>query len=186
MPVFYAIGGPNGSGKTTFMKSFFDDNIPVLRPDDLAFQDPFSLQITIQEQLNSLADGQTDFAFEHNFHTDSSYRYFDWAKTQGYRTKLIYLAISNIQICLDRVNERFVSGRGHFVDKTTIKQRYKDSLFNLKTNLKRVDEVVIIDNTNITAPQPCLVFKNGMIESINGCPEWLLAHFKYQLRFYKN
>ena len=183
MPVFYAIGGPNGSGKTTFMKSFFDAHIAVLRPDELPQQDPFSLQVTVQERLNALADKQSDFAFEHNFHTGASYRYFDWAKKHGYRTKLIYLAMSNIQICLDRVNERFMSGRGHFVDEITIKQRYRDSLFHLKTNLNRVDEVIVIDNTNFVPANPCLIFKNGTVEITDNCPEWLLTHFKYQLRF---
>ncbi len=57
-------------------------------------------------------------------------------KKQGYQTKLIYLAISDVEICLSRVNERFISGRGHNVDEATIYQRYKDSLFHLETNLK--------------------------------------------------
>ena len=165
------------------MKSFFDHNIAVLRPDDLPVQDPFSLQNTIQNELNALAATQLDFVFGHNFHTESSYRYFYWAKRQGYQTKLIYLAIANVQICLDRVNERFISGRGHFVDETTIKQRYQDSLFNLKTNLKRIEEVVIIDNTDLSAPRPCLVFKNGIVVTNDNCPQWLLNHFKYQLLF---
>jgi predicted ABC-type ATPase len=91
MPIFYAIGGPNGSGKTTFMKSFFDNNISVLRPDDLMIADPFSLQEAIQFHLQDLASTQQDFAFEHNFHTSTSYRYFDWAKKQGYQTKLLGL-----------------------------------------------------------------------------------------------
>jgi predicted ABC-type ATPase len=183
MPIFYAIGGPNGSGKTTFMKSFFDNNISVLRPDDLMIADPFSLQEAIQFHLQDLASTQQDFAFEHNFHTSTSYRYFDWAKKQGYQTKLIYLAISDVEICLSRVNERFISGRGHNVDEATIYQRYKDSLFHLKTNLKRVDEVIIIDNTNFTNPSPSLIFKEGSLDVNNDAPSWLIDTFKYQLKF---
>jgi predicted ABC-type ATPase len=183
MPIFYAIGGPNGSEKTTFMKSFFDNNIPVIRPDDLMIADPFSLQEAIQYYLQDLANTQQDFAFEHNFHTNSSYKYFDWATKQGYGTKLIYLAISDVEICLSRVNERFISGRGHYVDEATIHQRYKDSLFNLKTNLKRVDEIIVIDNTNIKSPTPSLIFKKGLLEISNNAPLWLIDAFKYQLKF---
>ncbi len=183
MPIFYAIGGPNGSGKTTFMKSLFDGSIPVLRPDDFAVSDPFSLQELIQLHLKQLAETQQDFAFEHNFHTSTSYRYFDWAKKQGYQTKLIYLAISDVQICLDRVNERFISGRGHYVDEITIKQRFQDSLFNLKTNLNKVDEIIIIDNSGFIPPSPCLIFKNGILQTNQNAPLWLIEFFKYQMRF---
>lgn len=183
MPVFYAIGGPNGSGKTTFMKSFFDKSIPTLRPDDLLITDPFSLQEAIQYHLQNLANTQQDFAFEHNFHTSTSYRYFDWATKHGYQTKLIYLAISDVEICLSRVNERFISGRGHNVDEATIHQRYKDSLFHLKTNLKKVDEVIVIDNTNFTSPKPSLIFKKGHLETCDDAPKWLINTFKYQLKF---
>lgn len=183
MPIFYAIGGPNGSGKTTFMKSFFDNKISVLRPDDLMIADPFSLQEAIQHHLQDLANTQQDFAFEHNFHTSTSYNYFNWAKRHGYLTKLIYLAISDVEICLSRVNERFISGRGHNVDETTIQQRYKDSLFHLKTNLKRVDEIIVIDNTNLTSPIPSLIFKNGHLDTNNDAPTRLINTFKYQLKF---
>jgi predicted ABC-type ATPase len=183
MPIFYAIGGPNGSGKTTFMKSFFDGSIPILRPDDFAISDPFLLQEVIQVHLKQLAETQQDFAFEHNFHTSTSYRYFDWAKKQGSQTKLIYLAISNVQVCLDRVNERFISGRGHYVDEITIKQRYQDSLFHLKTNLRKVDEVIIIDNSDFTPPNPCLIFKDGILQTSQNAPHWLIEHFKYQIKF---
>jgi predicted ABC-type ATPase len=126
-------------------------------------------------------NNQESFAFEHNFHTQSSYRYFDWIRKQGYQTRLLFLAIADVQICLDRVNERFVSGRGHFIDEPTIRQRYQDSLFNLKINLKRVDEVAIIDNTNLISPRPCLVFKNGSLVVTNDPPTWIIDHFKYYL-----
>ena len=175
MPVFYAIGEPNGSGKTTFMKSFFDDKIPALRPDDLGIPDPFYLQEVIQQHFRAFVANQQSFAFEHNFHTQGSYKYFDWVSKQGYETQLIFLAIADVQICLDRVNERFISGRGHFVDEVTIRQRYHDGLFNLKINLKRIDQVTIIDNTGFAPPKPCLVFKNGKLTLNDNPPSWLKA-----------
>ena len=181
MSVFYAIGGPNGAGKTTFMKSFFDDKIPVLRPDDLGIDNPFDIQEVIQQHLRAFAANRQSFAFEHNFHTQSSYRYFDWAKKKGYQTRLLFLAIADVQICLDRVNERFISGRGHFVDEVTIRQRYQDSLFNLRVNLKNIDEVAIIDNTNFAPPKPCLVFKSGHLSVIDSPPTWLTEYLKSYL-----
>lgn len=180
-PVFYLIAGPNGAGKTVFTKVYFQGE--VIRPDDLVktphyqLTETLTLQAVVDKKMSDALQSGRSFAFEHNLHTATILSRVEKAKTAGYQTMLIYLAVEKVEMCIKRVQSRFEAGQrakrgenidtlftGHIVEEAEIRRRYRDSLSTLKTNMKAFDQGVILDNTNpLQRPIPILTFTQGLL-----------------------
>lgn len=134
------IAGPNGAGKTTFAREFLPNeaNCPIFINADLiaAGLAPFapetmaikSARIMLAEIKSNVQAGNS-FAFE----TTLSGKYYAtqislWQKL-GYKVKLIFLALPDAEMAIQRVAVRVASG-GHNIPKETIKRRFEKGLYN--------------------------------------------------------
>jgi predicted ABC-type ATPase len=65
-------------------------------------------------------------------------------KQNGYDTSMIYMALNDVELSIDRVKRRVSTG-GHFVDEASIRYNYEEGLKNLEYFSGRFDNLEIID-----------------------------------------
>ena len=157
MPNCYIIAGPNGAGKTTFAEEYLPkegDCIHFVNADLIAKGiSPFDPELgsiaagrILLERVNDLVDRREDFAFETTLSGEGmKERIKNW-KDQGYRIKLIFLKLPNVETAKARVRNRVLEG-GHNVPKATIERRFERGLQQIDKYKKIVDEWAIYDNS---------------------------------------
>ena len=157
MPNCYIIAGPNGAGKTTFAEVYLPnegDCIHFVNADLIAKGispfDPELGSITagriLLERVNDLVGRREDFAFETTLSGEGmKERIKNW-KDQGYRIKLIFLKLPNVETAKARVRNIVLEG-GHNVLAATIERRFERGLQQIDNYKKIVDEWVIYDNS---------------------------------------
>lgn len=137
------IAGPNGAGKTTFARQFLPNEAgcPTFVNADLiaAGLSPFNPeQAAIKagrlmlEQLAEHAQRGEDFAFETTLSGRAYLRMIRQWRQQGYRVKLIFLALDRPEEAIARVTQRVAQG-GHFVPDELVRRRFAAGLRNCKT-----------------------------------------------------
>lgn len=166
MPTLFIIAGPNGSGKSFFSKLLLQ---PLTSTETISFDfdvvkdnfwkmfdyDPLvedgviekSISEFDREIFNSI-ELQKDFSFQSNFHDPVIFETIEKFKSKGFFTHLIYLYVDQINKLEERVKFRYEFKYLHFVDKNTIKSRYKKGLKLLNENHHRFDELSIFDNSS--------------------------------------
>ncbi|MDB5802338.1 MAG: hypothetical protein JWL63_3277 [Rhodocyclales bacterium] len=151
------IAGPNGAGKTTFAREFLpqEAHCPVFINADLiaAGLSPFSPEavavkagrIMLKEIAEKLAAEQS-FAFETTLAGLSYARQIpDW-RTRGYRVKLFFLSLPNVDVAISRVAARVAQG-GHDIPADVIRRRFASGLHNFNATYKSlVDDWMLYDN----------------------------------------
>ncbi len=89
----------------------------------------------------------------------------DKAHKNGFEVTLLYVALRDENLAIQRVNERVQKG-GHGVPVATIKKRYQQSKHNLPLVAFKSDKVMIYDNsekfTSVYAREKGQVFKNDL------------------------
>ena len=173
----YIIAGPNGSGKTTFVKKFLPDYAKCLNfvnADLIASGlSPFSPDVAaikagrlMLEQIYEYADKGVDFAFETTLAGRSYVKLLKDLKNKGYKIHLYFLWVSNVKLAINRIAERVQIG-GHDVPKETVRRRFSRGLHNLvDLYMPLLDSWIIFDNSTDT---PCVIAKEegGMMTVIN-------------------
>jgi len=82
-------------------------------------------------------------------------------QSQGYRLKLIFLSLPNVELAISRVAARVAQG-GHDVPEDVIRRRFHSGLRNFNEIYKRiVDEWILYDNS---APAPLILEHGGKLE----------------------
>lgn len=160
MSKLYIIGGPNGAGKTTasmeYLKSDLDclefvnaDNIAVgISP----FQ-PEKVAVTagkiMLNRINELIESNVNFAIESTLSSKLLLDKIRKAKANNYEVILLFYWLSSVEIAIERVKSRVLSG-GHDIPKSDIIRRYQRGLDNLLSiYMIAVDYCVIIDNSEL-------------------------------------
>lgn len=93
-------------------------------------------------------DKECTFAFETTLDTKSYKSKIIEAKAKGYKVKLLFFWLQNVNLACERVRTRVLEG-GHNIPTETIKRRYTRGIKNLfEIYLPIVDEVLIFDNSN--------------------------------------
>lgn len=95
-----------------------------------------------------------------------------WAKSAGYRTLLIYVALGEPELHIDRVRLRVAQG-GHDIADADIRRRYFRSLARAPEAIRLADETVVLDNAG---PEPArvLMLQSGQITWRSASlPEWV-------------
>jgi predicted ABC-type ATPase len=146
MPLCIVIGGPNGSGKTTFARQYLPLEGGVLRfinTDEIARGlSPFAPEIAtrsasriaIQEMQRSAASGR-DFAIESTLSGRTHALFLRQWKAAGYKIELAYLRIDVPELAVMRVAMRVKQG-GHSVPEPTIRRRVGRSWQNFNNIYK--------------------------------------------------
>lgn len=114
---------------------------------------------------------QISFSMESTLSGNSILQRIKKAKENSFYVRLNYVGVNSVSINIDRVKARVANG-GHFIDETTIRNRYDISLQNLIKILPLCDEVFIYDNSE---ELPNLVFHlkgNKLTQWLDLLPEW--------------
>lgn len=161
-PSFIVIAGPNGAGKSTTSKDILEPHkIEAFDWDqefnkqwktfgfDLAVMEGVreSINIKFQLHLNQAFSKKLSVAYETNFHSAYNIDLAKKARSQGYQTALYFLALSNPEIAIRRVEERVQKG-GHSVSESTIRERFTKGLEILdKKALQFYDQISVYNSS---------------------------------------
>jgi len=153
------IAGPNGSGKTTFARTFLPKEAGFLRfiNADLiaAGLSPFSPEeMAIRagrlmlEEIASCVSHAESFAFETTLSGLGWQQHIrDWQQA-GYQIILCFLSLSSVDLAILRVAERVRQG-GHNIDETVIRRRFNSGLNNFEHYYQRcVNKWIFYDNSS--------------------------------------
>ena len=134
-PRCIVIAGPNGAGKTTFAKEFLPKEAGVVHfvnadliASGLSPLDPNLAGRTagrlVLEELDRLAHGRKDFAFESTLSGRTYVQRLKNVKLAGYRIEIIFLCLPSPQVALRRVAMRVRQG-GHDVPRHEVVRRFE-------------------------------------------------------------
>jgi len=158
------IAGPNGAGKTTFAREFLvrEATCPSFVNADLiaAGLSPFNPEQAalragrlMLEEIKKYVGRRESFAFETTLSGRLYARYIPEWKGIGYRIKLIFLSLPDVEFAMNRVRIRVVQG-GHHVDDAVIRRRF-DKGWNHFHNIYKdlVDVWTLYDSSGATPQQ---------------------------------
>ncbi|MFC2352897.1 zeta toxin family protein [Eikenella halliae] len=160
LAIFYC--GTNGAGKST-LRGFNRDAVQiVIDSDHIAMKinpaSPRSADFEAGKKAISLfrfaLQNRVSFSMESTMSGRSILQRIKAAKEEGFYVRLNYIAVDSVDINIHRVAARVRNG-GHFIDESTIRQRFKRSRENLLPALPFCDEVFVYDNST---DKPELVF----------------------------
>lgn len=94
------------------------------------------------------------------------------AKRAGFRTHLIYVAMDDPELHIERVRLRASQG-GHDIPDSDIRRRYGRSLLRAPEAMRLADETVVLDNSGLR-PEAMLMLKAGRIVwRASSVPRWV-------------
>jgi len=163
----YIIAGPNGSGKTTFAKTFLPEYAKCNRfiNADLisAGLSPFSPQQAaiksgklVLEQIKEYSKNGVDFGFETTMSGVTYLKYFKMFKEKGYKINIFFLWIPGSQLAVARVKDRVAQG-GHNVPVKDIKRRFERSTEKFFKQYRLLADRWILFNN--AGPKPKIIAK---------------------------
>jgi len=153
------IAGPNGAGKTTFATEFLphEASCPIFVNADLiaAGISPFRSELVAVEaarlmlkQIKSHVIKGESFAFETTLSGRSYMRSIKQWQGLGYKVKLFFLQLPNVEFAQARVKQRVLEG-GHFVADDVIERRFQKGRKNFYALYQPiVDEWAIYDTSS--------------------------------------
>ena len=191
-PCLYIIAGPNGAGKSLNSEKLLPPGLPSFDFDKtvLAFYDSDKSDHELKfdfaykkatdlfkKEITKAIENYSDFAYETNFFTDNCMHWPNKFKAKRFKTKILFLALQDIDISKRRVDIR-VKMKGHFVPEKQIEERYKGSLNKANKHFKNFDSFTLIDATGKSI-KPILSIENGKVTSIvKLIPDYLKDLFK--------
>lgn len=159
------IAGPNGAGRTTFAREFLpvDAACPIFVNADLiaAGLAPFAPETAAVQagrlMLRELArhfSARESFAFETTLSGRGYLHHIRTWQVAGYRVKLIFLQLDNVDEAIARVAQRVRQG-GHDIPEATIRRRFAAGREHFeRLYAPQVDAWALYDNSG---PQPVLL-----------------------------
>jgi predicted ABC-type ATPase len=173
MKTLEIVGGPNGSGKTTFAEIILGKRKSSLYVNSDSIARGFTIngneyamfeagRIMLEIIKRYLKEGRS-FGFETTMSGKIWSSYIHQAKQQGYRIVMYFVYVNSIALSFKRIQTRVKYG-GHFVDKKIVKRRFKKTFSNfIKLYAPLADEWHIIDNSNNPVE---IAYKTQNIEKI--------------------
>jgi predicted ABC-type ATPase len=132
------ICGPNGSGKTTFAKSFLEsEKFMFLNADEitkeLKLEDKKGKNYTTGREyflkLESLLKDNKSIIIESTLSGVSLSKHVRSIKKKGYSVKIIFVMLNNPYQCIERIKHRVKSG-GHHVPDVDVVRRFERGINN--------------------------------------------------------
>ena len=182
MPTFTLVAGPNGSGKSSLTGGNLDffSAYPLLDPDVLARTiqaDPSNLspiaagREVLKRVEHYLADGKS-FAIETTLSGKNYLETMRRARHLGFAVHLVYVATSDVEINLKRIERRVIGG-GHGVPEPDVRRRYTRSLQNLVVAVRIANYAIIFDNSTRKGYREAAIIDEGEPRWFEPVPAWL-------------
>jgi predicted ABC-type ATPase len=157
-PELRIIAGPNGSGKTTFVRKYLPRIAEVrnfvnadLIAAGLSPFDPASAALKagrlMLEEIRRLAAARADFAFETTLSGRTYEPMVQDFRNQGYFVYLYFLWLPAVEMNVERVAVRVREG-GHDVPEDDVRRRYRRGIANFLTAYRQLaDRWIVFDNS---------------------------------------
>lgn len=184
MPEFIFLGGPNGVGKSTLADTFYADaGFEVINSDRILAQlskentpnsDPTILaKGVVNQRIKDAFKSRNSFLIESNLNIPSSYKLMDIALKNGYKIRLKFMCVDNLEILNERIEERAIRGL-HYISPHEVEQKYQSALRLLPSKIALFDDCELLDNSrNRSEPIAILTFKKGeLIFQNKKLPDW--------------
>ena len=159
MKTLYIISGANGSGKTTFAKSFSTiNNLCFINADEIA-KELDSKNITrykIKAGKMFFAEFKNRLSLSDSFVIETTLsgkyliNYIKQAKELNFYVVLIYLFLENTDSNISRVKNRVLNGGHHIPQEDIIRRYYRSKNLFWNTYKEMVDEWILYYNSNET------------------------------------
>lgn len=150
------IAGANGSGKTTFAKSYSKKYpFEFVNADEIAKDiDPDNIQKVrliagkrFFEKIDALLSEDKNFLIESTLSGKYLLRMITRLKEQGYSLAITYIFLDTPEMCIERIRERVMKG-GHFVPDNDVIRRFYRSMSNFWNVYRfKVDEWFLLHNS---------------------------------------
>ena len=157
------IAGPNGAGKTTFAKEFLPKEASVVHfvnadliASGLSPLDPDLAKRTagrlVLQELDRLAHGRKDFAFESTLSGLTYVQRFKNLKSAGYRIEIIFLWLPSPQVALRRIAIRVRQG-GHEIPRHEVLRRFDRGWKNFHVVYRSLADTWMVYDNSGAVPQ---------------------------------
>lgn len=166
------VGGPNGSGKTTFALEFLSEfDHPFLNADivQLSIKANTEQQIHIAaariilKTLHQKTESEESFIIESTMSGKFLINAIKMMKKSGYTVSIFFVYLENVEDNLNRIRSR-VSKGGHDVAEEDVRRRFERSKRNFWNFYRhQVDKWTLINNTDKNV---CVVASGNLIETI--------------------
>lgn len=132
-PQLVVVGGPNGSGKTTFARRYAaSEGLFYLGADDIAFElspsDPQRVRVAagraFSRRLSDALTSRQSLVIESTLAGASLARSIAKAREAGYLVTIILVFLDSEELCLRRIAERVEQG-GHDVPEDDVRRRFR-------------------------------------------------------------
>ncbi len=136
--IFIVIGGPNGSGKTTFANAFRKKYpYPYVNADEIAREmnpeAPEKVQLKAGrkffEEVSELIENNRNFIVESTLSGRYLARVIREVKAKNYLLVMVFVYLETPETCIGRIRERLLKG-GHFVPDEFVIRRFHRSKNN--------------------------------------------------------
>lgn len=172
-PIAICIAGSNGAGKSTFYAQTLKPqlNLPFVNADEIAksllspITDELSLTAAViaDERRNQYLENRQSFIFETVFSDIKGEKvaFLKAMQDSGYLVLLVFIGIQSSNVSQARVVGRVLQG-GHDVPDERIKNRFPQTLTNLKRATMQIENILLLDNNRADTPfAPVAVLVNG-------------------------
>jgi predicted ABC-type ATPase len=105
-----------------------------------------AVAVDLERTVDSAIKARKDFVFESNFSNDMAVHLTNTFKASGYKTRLVFFGIENLETCVSRVMQRSYTG-GHHVSLDVIKFNHEEGIKRVNANLSLFENIVFIDNS---------------------------------------
>ena len=176
-PTLIVISGPNGAGKTTFARQLITVHLPNhfeflnadLIADALSPFRPQSVAIAAGKEFlrrfDQLISKKRSFLIETTLSSLTIRIRLEKARSAGYRIEMIYLALPDPELAIQRVIQRVKLG-GHDIPHNTIRRRFGRSLKNFRhIYLNLTDTAIVMDGAR-SRPRRIATWKSGAITQV--------------------
>jgi predicted ABC-type ATPase len=177
----FIVAGPPGSGKST-ISPLSRFNADWFNADDRAadicgsYQ---SISLAIRKQVNAEMErfveahirAAKSFAIETTLRSDVTFQQAVAAQEQGFTTHMVYVALNDFQLNIDRVRGRAWAG-GHSASTGLLLSICEASLKNLPRAIHDINTVAVFDNTD--TPIHVLDAVDGKVQYLaDNAPDWI-------------
>jgi len=93
------------------------------------------------------------------------------AKKRNFEIVLIYIATGNVEINLERIRNRVLSG-GHDVPENDVRRRYRRSFANLPFAIEHAHHCILFDNSSEEGYRLIAIMSGAESEWFGALPDW--------------